>query len=300
MLSAGWTPILMLTTASLFWAGNVVMARAVFTEIEPFTVTLFRWLVAIALLLPFTWRYVKRDWPVIRSALGVLSTLGFLSVSIYATTVYIAAHTTGAINISLVGSITPALVVLTSWLMIGERIDLKQGIGFFLAFVGVVAVIARGEFGNLSGLEIRIGDLVILIGVVSWSLYSVLLKRHPLALHPMSLLSVLFVVGTLGIVPFFAWEITSVGGIRVNWWGFIAIIYGAVCTSILAYLFFIRGVQALGPNKANAFGYLAPLFSALLAVTLLGEPLRPYHFAGFVLICSGVYLTTATQRTPRA
>ena len=120
-----------------------------FDDIAPFTLTLFRWLLAIALLLPFTWRHVKGDWVAITAAWGILTVLAILSVSIYATAMYIVAQTTEAINISLVGSITPAVVVLFSWLMIGERIDRQQGIGFVVALIGVVAVIARGELENL-------------------------------------------------------------------------------------------------------------------------------------------------------
>ena len=78
--------------------------------------------------------------------------------------------------------------------------------------------------------------------------------------------------------------------------GLAAIIYGAVCMSILTYVFFIRWVQELGPNKANAFGYLSPMFAALLAVALLGETIHSYHLAAFVLICLGVFLTTVTRR----
>ena len=296
MSRAGLVPILMLTAASVFWAGNAVIARAVFDDIAPFTLTLFRWLLAIALLLPFTWRHVKGDWAAITAAWGILTVLAILSVSIYATAMYIAAQTTEAINISLVGSITPAVVVLFSWLMIGERIDRQQGIGFVVALIGVVAVIARGELENLTDLQFRIGDLIILVAVVSWAIYSVLLKRHPLDMHPMSLLSAIFVIGTVAIVPFFVWEVSSTGTVHVNLPGLAAIIYGAVCMSILTYVFFIRGVQELGPNKANAFGYLSPMFAALLAVALLGETIHSYHLAAFVLICLGVFLTTVTRR----
>ncbi|MDA0261935.1 MAG: DMT family transporter, partial [Proteobacteria bacterium] len=172
----------------------------------------------------------------------------------------------------------------------------KQGTGFVVGLAGVIVVIARGEIDNLAGLQIHIGDLVILIGVLAWAIYSVLIKRYPLPMHPMSLLTTIFIIGTLGIAPFFAWEVARGGVVHLNWPGFAAVVYGAVCMSILSYMFFIRGVQALGPNKANAFGYLAPFFAALLAVLLLDEPVRGYHFAGFILICSGVYLTTAGRR----
>ncbi len=291
------TSVLMLIAASAMWAGNSVVARAVHQDIEPFTLTVLRWALATVLLLPFTWRHVWRDWPTIAVSWKPLCALATLSVSVYTSAVYIAAHTTDAINISLVGSVTPAAAVLMSWLLIRERVTWLQSLGFLIGLAGVVAVIARGEVGNLMGLQVRAGDLVVLVGVFSWAVYSVLLKRHPLALHPMSLLSVMFVIGTLAIVPFFAWEAATSGGVHVNGPGLAAILYGAVGTSILCYFFFIRGVQVLGPNRANAFGYLSPLFAGLLAVAFLGEPIRIYHLAGFVLICSGVYLTTIGRRS---
>jgi drug/metabolite transporter (DMT)-like permease len=139
------------------------------------------------------------------------------------------------------------------------------------------------------------GDLLMIGAVVAWAVYSVLLKQRSLPVHHLSLLTALFVAGFVGTAPFFAWELAAGEPLRINLASLAAIAYGALFMSIGAYFCFNRGVAALGPNIANAYGYLAPLFAALFAVPFLGETLQPYHGASFALIVLGVYLATVKR-----
>ena len=284
-------PVL-LTLVSVFWAGNTIVARASIYDITPFTLNFWRWAVALALLAPFTLPHVRRDMPIIVAHWRLLGLLGLLSVSIYSAALYLAVQTAEAITISVIGAATPVASVIAAGLIIREPITRREAIGFLIALAGLLPVISRGDLGVLLGLQFGVGEMFMLFGVATWGVYSALIKRCPEQLHPLSLVTVVVASGLVGIVPFYVWEVAQGVPVALTAGGVLAILYGAVFTSVLSYIFFLRGVAEIGPNRANLYGYLAPLFAGLFAVVLLDESLALYHFAGLGLILFGVYYAT--------
>ena len=246
---------------------------------------------------PFrTWR---RDVAIIAAHWRLLGLLGLLSVSIYSATVYLAVRTAEAITVSVIGAATPVASVIAAGLIIREPVTRREAIGFLIALAGLLPVISRGDLGVLLGFQFRVGEMFMLFGVATWGVYSALIKRCPEQLHPLSLVTVVVASGLVGIVPFYVWEVAQGVPVALTTGGVLAILYGAVFTSVLSYIFFLRGVAEIGPNKANLYSYLAPLFAGLLAVVLLDESLALYHFAGLGLIFFGVYYATSPFGTAR-
>ena len=285
-------PALLLTVVMLWWGSNVVVARAVVGEIDPHSLNFWRWILAVVLLAPFAWGHVRRDWRLLRAHWPLLALLGLTGVSIFSATIYIAVHSTNAINALLVGSMTPVATVIASWLILRIGVSGRETLGFVIAFAGVLAVICQGDPAILATLEFRTGDLLMLIAISSWAVYAVFLKRVPSGLHPLSLLMAVMVAGVVFISPLFAWEISRGASLAVNLPGLLAILYGAVFVSVLGYILFNKACEAIGANRANLFSYLAPIFGALLAVIFLGEAFELYHLFGLVLIFVGIYLAT--------
>ena len=284
-------PVL-LTLASVFWAGNAIVARASIHDITPFTLNFWRWAVALMLLAPFTLAHVRRDVPIIAAHAPLLGLLGLLSVSIYSATVYLAAQTAEAITLSVIGAATPVASVIAAGFIIREPVSRREVIGFLIALAGLLPVISRGDLSVLLGLQFGVGEMFMLFGVATWGVYSALIKRCPAQLHPLSLVTVVVASGLVGVVPFYVWEVAQGVPLVPTTGGGLAILYGAVFPSVLTYIFFLRGVAEIGPNRANLYSYLAPLFAGLFAVVLLGESLAFYHFAGLGLIFFGVYYAT--------
>lgn len=285
-------PALLLSVVMLWWGGNVVVARAVVGEIEPHSLNFWRWILAVLLLAPFAWAHVRRDWGLITAHWPLLALLGATGVSLFSAMIYIAVHTTDAINATLVGSMTPVATVIASWIIFRIRISGREALGFVTAFAGVALVICQGDLAVLGTLEFRVGDLLMLVAVSAWAVYAVMLKRVPAGLHPLSLLMAIMVTGVVFISPFFAWEIGRGASLAVNLPGLLAILYGAVFVSVLGYALFNRACEVVGANRANLFSYLAPVFAALLAAVFLGEAFEPHHLIGLTLIFAGIYLAT--------
>ena len=105
-------------------------------------------------------------------------------------------------------------------------------------------------------------------------------------------------VGVALLFPLFVWEIFTQGHFRPGAAHLAMFAYLAVFPSVLAFLFWNRGVDVVGPSMAGMFIYLVPVFTALLASTLLGEELRGYHAIGGLFILVGLYLAMRPGAAP--
>lgn len=295
------SPYLILVLPPLFWAGNAVAGRMAMTgDMSPFALAFWRWVVALALLLPFTLTATLANWPMIRARLGKLFVIGALSVGGYNTFLYMALQTTEAINATLVGAIMPLLIMVLSLLMLRESLGRWRLVGLVASFVGVGLVIARGDLAVLLGLELRQGDLLMLAAVLSWSLFSVLLRLWPMDLPAPVFLTAQIGTGLIVVGAFYGVDLATGGGaMPLTAEALAIVVYTAVFPALGAYFAWNLGVAAVGANVAGFYTNLVPLFTALLAAGLLGEAVRWYHGVGLLLIFLGIALATARGPTAR-
>jgi drug/metabolite transporter (DMT)-like permease len=274
----------------LFWAGNAVAGRIAVGQLPPIALAFWRWLFALLLILPFGLPRVIAQWNGIRRRWRILAMVALFSVTAYNTLLYVALTSTTAVNATLVSAAIPVAIVLLSRLWLGEPVGLRQSAGIGISLAGVVLVIARGDPHSLLALGLQPGDRWVLAAVVSWAIYSVLLRRHPTDLSPLALLTVQMVLGWLFLLPLYLWELTTGQVFLLTWQSAGLIAYVAIFPSILAYHFWNQGVASLGANLAGQYTYLIPIFTALLAALLLGEAFRWFHAAGLVAIIGGIRL----------
>lgn len=156
-----------------------------------------------------------------------------------------------------------------------------------MALAGVVTIIGRGDPSILWHLRLKTGDLIIGVAVIFWSLYSVMLWRRP-PLHPLSLLAVTLLIGVFVIAPFYAWEIHSGRRIIAGFDSWLAIGYVSIFPSLIAYLFFNRGIELIGSAATGMYMNVLPLLGAGLAILFLGEELYFFHVVGMTLIVGGI------------
>ncbi len=285
----GIGPYLILSMAPLCWAGNVVLARGMADLIPPVAFAFWRWTLAFVLILPFSWRHLKADWPTAVSGWKMLAVLAVLGISTFNTLLYTAVHTTTAINGSLIQSTMPSVIVLLSLFLYDEKISGRQWIGVLMGIAGAGMIVLRGRLATLQTMSFVQGDLLMIIAVVCYGMYSALLRRRPI-IHPLSLLTATFSLGAAGLLPVYLWELTSIGSFPLNRDVALSIFYVALFPSIVAYFCWNKGIDLLGPNRAGLFINLIPVFASLLSVWLLGESIRPFHVVGMALILGGMIL----------
>jgi drug/metabolite transporter (DMT)-like permease len=276
----------MVAVAPLCWAGNIVLAKGVAALIPPVSLAFWRWVVALLVLLPLTWPYVKRDWKTALARWKFLALVALLGIASFNTLLYMAMHTTTAINGALIQTTMPAVIIVMSLILYGERVSWIQAAGVTLCVVGAGVVVLKGRWQALIEMALVQGDLLMIVAVVLYALYSVLLPKRP-DMHPMSFLVYTFGLGALGLLPLYLWEISAVGAFTLTPGVAGSIAYVALFPSIVAYFFWNRGVAVIGANHTGLFINLIPLFAAILAIIFLGESLQAFHLAGMALILLG-------------
>lgn len=277
---------LMVAVAPLCWAGNIVLAKGVATLIPPTALAFWRWAVAFLVLLPLTWPYVKRDWKTALAGWKILGVLALFGVTLFNTLLYTAMHTTTAINGALIQTTMPAVIIVISLILYGERVSWIQAAGVSLCVVGAGVVVLKGRWQALIDMSLVQGDLLMIVAVVLYALYSALLPKRP-NIHPMSFLTYTFGLGCLGLLPLYLWEISVVGTFALTPGVAGSICYVAIFPSIVAYFCWNRGVAVIGANRTGLFINLIPVFAAILAIVFLGESLKAFHLAGMALILLG-------------
>jgi drug/metabolite transporter (DMT)-like permease len=284
-------PWLLFFMAPLFWSGNFVLGRAVVGEVPPIGLAFWRWTIGCLIVLPLAWTHLRRDrreflreWPTVLLLSGV-------GVAAFNTFVYVGLQDTTALNAVMMQSTMPIAIVAASFLLFGERVGPLQGMGIVVSLAGVATIVTRGDWATLAGLGFNRGDLWVLVAVVSYALYTALLRRRPVV-HPMSFLAVTFGLGAAMLLPLLLWESATDRVVPATPTAFAAIAYVAVFPSVLAYFCFNRTVELIGANRTGLSVHLMPVFGTLMAIAFLGEVPRWYHGAGIALIAAGILLAS--------
>ena len=286
-----------LVLTPLFWAGNAVVARGTVEHIPPLSMSFWRWVLALAIILPFGLPGIWRHRQIIRQRLGSMIALATFSVAAFNSLLYVAAMTTTATNIALINATIPIFVALLAWLLLGDRTRPIQILGIAMALAGILCVIARGGLSVLTGLQAQPGDLVMVAAVFSWGLFSVLLRRQAVPLPALTFLTTQILLGTLILAPVYLLDFLFFsGGFTLSKSTALPLIYFAIFPGILAYAFWNHGVHSIGPARAAIFMYLTPVYASVLAVVFLRENLSLFHLLGGLLILGGLILATRTGR----
>ncbi len=290
----------LLAFASLCWGGNIFIGRAMHAEVPPVGLSFWRWLLACCLFLPFVWPRLRQDWPLVRQHWRVLVALAFFGMAAFHTSLYLSVNYTTATNAALLVAICPVLVPILSWAIFREQITPRLIVATAISLIGVAVIVTRGQPGQILALELNRGDLIVMISVVTWSLYTVLVKRRPAGLHPQSLLAVTMMMAVVMLFPAYLWESVMVRPMPVTVESAMTIVYVAVFASLMAFLAFNRGIEVLGPNKGGLFMHLIPVFAACLAVIFLGERLQFFHALGIAAIFFGIVLASWSGAAKRS
>ena len=291
------SPYLLLSLTAFFWATNWVVGRAMRNEMPPVAMGFWRWTIALLILLPFAAPELRSKWHVVRANWLTLTLLGILGAIAFNTLIYVGLQYTAATNGVLFNSISPVLIILLSWVVSRERISKLQACGVVLSLCGVLVIVARGDATTLAAFHFNRGDLWLIAAMVLWAFYTIVLRRRPPELSAMGFLTAMLLLSLPFLLPFYLWEFSQRGGFAVTPATVAALAYYGTIPSIAAYLFWNRGVAQVGPNKAGLFVHLMPLFGAVLSVVFLGERLYAYHYAGAVLIFTGIRLTTRRSKS---
>jgi drug/metabolite transporter (DMT)-like permease len=291
---------LLLTLPPLLWAGNAVVGRLVREAIPPLTFNALRWGLAFVLLAPLAWRLLARPGAALARWRG-LAVLGFLGMGCYNALQYQALQTSSPLNVTLIAASLPVWMLAVGAVGFGVRPQRRQVAGAALSLLGVMVVIARGDPAALLAVHLVPGDLLMLLAIFTWAIYSWLLARPMRGLRAderpawtwAEALMAQLMFGLLFAGALAGAEQAS-GPAAIQWSAPLvaALVYVAVGPSLIAYRCWGLGVAEGGPAMAAFFGNLTPVFAAVISAALLGLAPAWYHGVAFALIAAGIVVAS--------
>jgi drug/metabolite transporter (DMT)-like permease len=279
---------LMLVLVMLIWSGNSILGRAMRMDVPPLTMAFLRWGGAALIAVPLAWRHIRADRGAIRQGWPIILLLGIVGVGSFNALMYSGLQYTTAANSLLIQAGIPALVLLFDFLFFRVMPRWAQVAGCLLASSGVAIIVFRGDPAALATLAFNRGDALMLCAVTMWSIYTVLLRLRP-RIDSLSFLALTIVIGALVMAPFSAVELQT-RDVHLSLSVMAGLAYLITLPSIVGYFLFNKAVETIGAGDAGQVTNLQPLFGAILASLILGEPFDGHHLIGMVLIFAGIGL----------
>jgi drug/metabolite transporter (DMT)-like permease len=279
------------------WSVNYIVARKAPGVIEPHLLAFARWVLAGALLVALARGELWRERRAVLAAWPQYLVLGALGMLICGAWVYLGARTTTALNIALIYSASPVLIALGAMLWLGEHFSSRQTVGVGVALAGVMHVIVKGQWMALAAVQWTPGDAWIVACMLSWAAYALLLKKWPSSLSSTARLAATCVGGVVALLPFALWELTLPTTPAWSWQATALVVSAALIPGVGAYWAYGFAQKALGASRVASSLYLGPLYAALAAWGVLGEPLGLHHAVGAALILPGIFLVTRKAGT---
>lgn len=287
-------PLILLTLAACFWGGNVIAGKLAAGTLGPLSLSTMRWALAALAILPFALPGLRRDWPHIRAGMGWLAFYGIIGFTSFNALLYSATLYTSGINVAMIQAVIPVFVMIGSFSLFRVGSSALHLLGAALAIYGVLHVASEGAPQRLLQLHLNIGDVMMVLGCLCYAAHSLCLRYRP----RIGWQSFLLVTSLFAAVSSLILQLLFGGGIgslvsdvaRLDGAGWTIVAYTTLFASILAQMFYVSGVEAVGANRASLFINLVPVFGALMSVAILGERMAPYQFVAALFIVAGIGL----------
>ncbi|MEZ5825326.1 MAG: DMT family transporter [Geminicoccaceae bacterium] len=279
-----------LIATMLCWAGNAIAGQFAVGHVSPLMLVMLRWLLVSSCLAVIYRRELVETWPIVRSARLRMLVMAIIGFTAFNSLFYIAAHHTTGINIGILQGSIPVIVLILSVFAWKSRIGPLQLAGVTVTLIGVVTVASQGDLGRLLRLEFNPGDAIMLLACLLYASYTVGLKLRP-PMPGLVFLAWLSIIAALTSIPLAAFEWLRGDLLQPTGQGWVVTIWISIFPSFLAQIFFIRGVELIGPERAGVFVNLVPIFAAFLAVLMLSENFEVYHAISLTLVLGGIALS---------
>jgi len=288
---------IMLVCATLFWSGNFIVGKFAFlTNIPPLSLVFYRWLLVWLILLPFTFKEILKFKDTILNNLPLLFFLGFTSVGLFNSFTYLSLIHTQVINATLFNTAIPAVIILLCFLFNIEKTNKFQILGLIISVIGILSIITKLDIEILLSLNFNKGDIIMVGGVITWGIYSTLLKKKKFTLPLLTLVHVICTFGLICVLPQFLYEFSQGQVIKIDINLFYTLIFLALFPSIGSYYCWAGAVSIIGANRAGIFLSLIPLFSTIMAIAIFNEKFHFFHLIGAILIILGLFLSNKESK----
>jgi drug/metabolite transporter (DMT)-like permease len=297
LLSSAFTSApLLLSLATLGWAGNTIAGRLAVGEVSPLVIVFMRWTIVFAILLMTKRKELPAALPKLKGKWPWVFMMGALGLSFFNTLFYIAAQSTTAINLGLIQCAMPMFILIGATLILNTKLTFGQIIGTILTMAGVLLIISKGDFSLFVGLQINKGDWIMLGACILYAGYTIGLQNRP-DIDDMTMMTVFAGAAWVLSIPILLIEVTQGTAqwpaTQLAW---LIVLFISLIPSFISQVFYMRGVDLIGPDRAGVYSNLVPIYSAALGVLILNEAFSLYHFLSIIIVITG--LTVISRSKP--
>ena len=293
MFSKDKTAYIFLILAILFWSGNFIVGKAAsLFEIPPFTLNFYRWTFAWLILAPFTLKEIIKKKSYILNNIKLILILGITSITVFNSIVYYSLNFTQVISGVLMISTIPVMIIFFCWVFKIEKTNFYQILGVLFSLMGVVVIVTNADVDKLLNLNFNKGDLWMVVAMLSWAMYSALLRKKKFKLSQISLLQTIISAGLILLLPAYLIEMALGNRVNIHLPFILTLTYVVLFPGLASFLFWIKGISIIGSNRSGIFLHLMPIFSTIMAMLIFKEKFMTFHLIGAILIIIGIILSS--------
>ncbi len=286
-----YTGIAFAVITTIIWSGNFIIARGLYKQIPPVSLAFYRWLLASLIIFFLGYKNFIAEKTFVLKNLKYFFWVALLGITLFNTFIYVAGHTTSAINLALIGTTAaPIFAIIISAIFLNETITPLRFTGLLFCIAGVVVLLSKGSMNTLLAFRFTAGDIWTLLSAFVFSIYTVLVKKKPATISPLTFLFVVFIGGTLLLLPFFITEKLLTQPIKWDSHLLGSILYLGIGASVISFFCWNAAIARIGSVRTALFGNLIPVFSTMEAVWLLGETISVVHIISGALVITGLVL----------
>ena len=293
MFSKDKTAYIFLILATLFWSGNFIVGKAAsLFEIPPFTLNFYRWTFAWLILAPFTLKEIFKKKSYILNNIKLILILGITSITVFNSIVYYSLNFTQVISGVLMISTIPVMIIFFCWVFKIEKTNFYQILGVLFSLMGVVVIVTNADVNKLLNLNFNKGDLWMVVAMLSWAMYSALLRKKKFKLSQISLLQTIISAGLILLLPAYLIEMALGYRVNIHLPFILTLTYVVLFPGLASFFFWIKGISIIGSNRSGIFLHLMPIFSTIMAMLIFKEKFMTFHLIGAILIITGIILSS--------
>jgi len=298
LFSKDKTAYIFLILATLFWSGNFIVGKAAsLFEIPPFTLNFYRWTFAWLILAPFTLKEIFKKKSYILNNIKLILILGITSITVFNSIVYYSLNFTQVISGVLMISTIPVMIIFFCWVFKIEKTNFYQILGVLFSLMGVVVIVTNADVNKLLNLNFNKGDLWMIVAMLSWAMYSALLRKKKFKLSQISLLQTIISAGLILLLPAYLIEMALGYRVNIHLPFILTLTYVVLFPGLASFFFWIKGISIIGSNRSGIFLHLMPIFSTIMAMLIFKEKFMTFHLIGAILIITGIILSSKRKYT---
>ena len=268
--------------AICIWGSSFILTKNLLNEGGPFTITALRLMIGLALLLPLAWRQ-GFDFKLVFNRKIIV--MGISMAAAFALQ-NLGLQLTSAGSAALIQAGMPAMIAIVAFGFMGEKATWKKIGGIAFSVGGVILVTSNGATSQSDSLN---GNLLVIISVVAWTVYTIEGKRVAGLATSLSVTAAVFIATVATSLPFAIWEVASQGMPQFTLGGITVLVYLGLGASAAAFFLWNFTLSHLDTTVAGAFGNLEPVVGLLIAI-LFGEQAYTVQIAGGTMAILGVWL----------